>query len=215
MRPPLPLRLLLLLAPTTLCTRRVGPSGTPRPQLTKLGTVDIASCETTPLVINGSLWRFESVHSAYPGNVDTQRPKRSYFRFVQMDVEAGAITQPFAWRNELGCAYTEEGSSRVWAFGTYKGESTNEPGEITAFWSDDGMRSWESKVVLVGNATALKTVWNTSVHRGPDGTYIMAIETELFGSFTVNFATSKDLLNWEILNTTTCGSSPPPPLPMP
>jgi hypothetical protein len=149
-----------------------------------------------------SLWRFESLHSTNWGNIDTRTPKRSYFRFVNMGSEQGHVTPPFAFENELGCAYHEEGSQRVWAFGTFKGESTNGPGEITAFWSDDGMQTWDSKVVLVGNRTKLKTVWNTSVHKGPNGTYVMAIETQLYGSFTVNFATSTDLAGpWTVLDT--------------
>ena len=39
--------------------------------------------------------------------------------------------------------------------------------------------------------------------QGPNGTYIMAIETELYGSFTVNFAESSgDLAGpWTVLNT--------------
>ena len=87
-----------------------------------------------------------------------------------MGTEQGAVTPPFAYGNELGCAYHEPGSSRVWAFGTFKGFDSkggggNDPGVITAFWSDDGMQTWESKVVLSGNGTALKTVWNTSVHK--------------------------------------------------
>ncbi len=38
------------------------------------------------------------------------------------------------------------------------------------------------------------------MHRGPNGTYIMSIETQLYGSFTINFATSTDLLSWEVLD---------------
>ncbi len=148
-----------------------GPGNVDRPELEKLGTVDVSACETTPLVINGSLWRFESLHSANWGNVDTQIPKRSYFRFVNMGSEQGWVSPPFAWEYELGCAYHEEDSKRVWAFGTFKGHSTNEPGIISAFWSDDGMQTWESKVVLnstaavPGNGSSLKTVWNTYLVR--------------------------------------------------
>lgn len=68
------------------------------------------------------------------------------------------------------------------------------------------MRTWGSKIVLnatsaaPGNGSALKTVWNTSVYKGPNGSYIMAIETQLHGSFTINFATSTNLMDWEVLD---------------
>ena len=61
---------------------RASPAVPAGPLVQKLGTVDIAACETTPLVVNGSLWRFESLHGNNWGNVDTNVPKRSYFRFV-------------------------------------------------------------------------------------------------------------------------------------
>jgi hypothetical protein len=70
-----------------------------------MGTVDILLVETTPLVIEDRLYRFESVRPEYwnstmPALASDPGSGRSYFRFV--DVATGEPTHGFAsqvrWR---------------------------------------------------------------------------------------------------------------------
>ena len=158
-----------------------------RPEIRKLGTIDIDLVETTPLVFGDRLLRFEYVRKGYWGNGTGD----SYFRFV--DTEDDRPTAPFAPGCHLGSAYAE--GEWVYAYGIdLWGESV-----IRVFRSRD-LEEWE-----VGTALELpgRGIYNTSICRG-DGRYVMAIELgepeELVGRrFTIFFAESRDLLAWEML----------------
>lgn len=161
--------------------------GTKPARLRKLGTIDLDMVETTPVVFENRLYRFEYVRDRYWDN----HTGDSYFRFV--DVASGEATPSFGVGNHLGCAHIEDG--RAFAYGTndWGGDS------IHAFWSDD-LETWEE-----GTAIELPgwRAYNTSVCRGRDG-YMMAIELgdppELVGKrFTIFFAESKDLLSWSLM----------------
>src|SRR3954471_2601098 len=79
----------------------------PRPQIRKLGTLDLDMVETTPVVFRGRLDRFEYVRKDYHANTAGD----SYFRFI--DVATGKPTLAFALGYDLGCVYAEGDS--MWA----------------------------------------------------------------------------------------------------
>src|SRR5436309_195743 len=70
-----------------------------RPLIRKLGTIDLDLVETTPVVFNGRLYRFEWVREGYWNN---QR-KTNCFRFV--DHDTGEAMPPFADGHEFGSAF--------------------------------------------------------------------------------------------------------------
>src|SRR2546428_10060204 len=78
-----------------------------RPLIRKLGTIDLDLVETTPLVFNGRLYRFEWVREGYWNN---QR-KTNYFHFV--DHENGEVMPPFADVHEYGSAFLNENDINV------------------------------------------------------------------------------------------------------
>ena len=161
--------------------------GPARPQIRKLGTLDLDMVEATPVVFKDRLYRFEYVRKDYQPNTTGD----SYFRFI--DVETGRPTPAFAHGYDLGCAYAEGGS--IGTFGVDHWDGT----KIVAFRSDD-LKTWESHPALELPGWGL---FNTSVCKAGDR-YVMAIEVgmppEVVGvPFTNRFAESKDLNNWKLL----------------
>ena len=159
-----------------------------RPLIKKLGTIDIYGAEATPFVFNGRLYRFESTNVAHYAN-DTGV---NYFRIV--DSETRQIYPPFAHGCEYGCAYVEGGM--VYVAGTFPGGGE----KIKLFWSSD-FNHWEEKVILDLPGWGL---YNTSICKARDR-YFMAIEInapqDRTGAFfTINFATSTNLVDWEIMD---------------
>ncbi|MBI4558712.1 MAG: hypothetical protein HY706_14115 [Candidatus Hydrogenedentes bacterium] len=156
------------------------------PVIKKLGTIDCDLVETTPVVFHGKLYRFEYVRENYKRN----QTGKSYFRF--MDAASGQPTPSFAMGYHLGCAYVE--GETVYAYGVdrWGGET------IQAFRSTDlGKWSSQEAIRLPGWG-----IYNTSVCKS-DSDYVMAIEIgeppeEVGVRFTIRFARSKDLLNWQI-----------------
>jgi alpha-L-fucosidase len=161
--------------------------GPRRPEIRKLGTIDLDMVETTPVVFKGRLYRFEYVRPGYKPNATGD----SYFRFI--DVETGRATPAFAQGYHLGCAHAE--GPTMWAFGVDRWDGS----KVVAFRSDD-LESWESRPALELPGWGL---FNTSVCRAGDR-YIMAIEVgrppEVVGvPFTARFAESRDLKAWRLL----------------
>src|SRR4051795_4114229 len=159
----------------------------PRPQIRKLGTLDLDMVEATPVVFKDRLYRFEYVRKDYKPNTTGD----SYFRFI--DVAAGKPTPAFAHGYDLGCAYAEGGT--MWAFGVDHWDGTR----VVAFRSDD-LENWEKIPALELPGWGL---FNTSVCKAGDR-YVMAIEVgkppEVVGvPFTARFAESKDLKTWTLL----------------
>jgi alpha-L-fucosidase len=145
--------------------------------------------ETSPVVFNDRLYRFESVRLAYHGN----QIGDSYFRFL--DVEAGEPTPAFAKGFHLGSAFVE--GDAVYALGVDKWGGS----KITVFKSKD-LSQWEHRVAYEAPGWGL---YNTSVCKAGDR-YVMAVEVgappEAVGvGFTIFFAESKDLLTWKSLPT--------------
>jgi hypothetical protein len=158
-----------------------------RPQIRKLGTLDLDVVEATPVVFKDRLYRFEYVRKDYHANATGD----SYFRFI--DVATGEPTPAFARGFDLGCAFAEGGS--MWAFGTDHWDGTR----IVAFRSEN-LEAWEEHPALELPGWGL---FNTSVCKAGDR-YVMAIEVgkppEVVGvPFTTRFAESKDLEHWTLL----------------
>lgn len=158
-----------------------------RPEIRKLGTIDIYGAEATPFVLNGRLYRLESTNVAHYAN----RLGVNYFRIV--DTETRQAFPPFAHGCEYGCAYVE--GSTVFAAGTSPGGGHT----IKLFWTTD-LIHWQEKTILDLPGWGF---YNTSVCKA-GSRYIMAIEinapenrTGVF--YTVNFAQSVDLMHWEML----------------
>jgi hypothetical protein len=161
--------------------------GPQRPEIRKLGTLDLGMVETTPVVFRGRLYRFEYVRKDYHAN----RTGDSYFRFI--DVETGETTPAFAHGYDLGCAYPEGGT--MWAFGVDQWDGS----KIVAFRSDD-LKSWKAHPALELPGWGL---FNTSVCKAGDR-YVLAIEVgrppEVVGvPFTARFAESRDLRSWRLM----------------
>lgn len=158
-----------------------------RPVIKKLGAIDCDMVETTPVVFQGKLFRFEYVRQ------DRYKPNTtgdSYFRFI--DCATGGAAPSFGKGLHLGSAFVD--GSAVYAFGvTGWGAS-----RIEVLWSSD-MQHWES-----GTALDLPgwEIFNTSVCKGPEG-YVMAFEIgappeETGNGFTIRFAASKDCRTWRL-----------------
>jgi len=175
---------IFLLTPLVLDLRAQEPI---RPEIRKLGTVDLLMVETTPVVYRDRLWRFEYVRKEYRAN----KTGDSYFRFI--DVETGKATTAFAKGFDLGCAYADGDTMSVFGVDNWDGEN------IGVFRSSD-LEHWEQRPALKLPGWGL---FNTSVCKAGDR-YVMAIEVgkppEVVGvPFTMRFAESKNLVDWKLL----------------
>lgn len=156
------------------------------PVITKIGTIDCDTVETTPIVFKGKLYRFEYIRDKYYGN----QTGASYFRFV--DVATDTATPAFAQGYHLGCAFVD--GDTVYAYGVPKWGGK----AIHVFWSTD-LKEWKDQDAI----TLPKwEIFNTSVCKGKDE-YVMAFEIgapkeEAGNPFTMRFATSKDARTWAL-----------------
>lgn len=153
-----------------------------RPPIHVLGTVDLLLVETTPLVIDGKLWRFESVRPEYWDNRQSTGPTgSSYLRLV--DVASGSATVPFGLNHGLGCAVYDEATSTVYAYAT-SADSSSGGNSVVVFWSIDGMKTWQNKTAI-DFAKRKKKVYNTSVDKGKlkgKDVWVMSYETAIAGT---------------------------------
>jgi len=157
-----------------------------RPLIRKLGTIDCDMVETTPIVWKGKLYRFEYVREKY---YKPNKTGKSYFRFI--DVATGKPTPAFAAGHHLGSAHVEGDTVYVFGVDTWGGST------MQMWWSED-LKTWQTKTALNRPGWGM---YNHSVCKGPDG-YVMPIELgkppDVVGKrFTMRFAKSKDLFNWE------------------
>lgn len=166
-----------------------------RKEIKKQGTLKISAVEATPVVWNGRLIRFEWLRSSKWDSFHKQREKGSY-QFFDMETEA-PVGSEFAFDHAFGCCYEEDGT--MYAHGVRGSDGA--ANSIDVFWSRD-LISWESKEALVIPDDLM--IYNTSVCKGADGKYVMAIEIsgpeELVGpGFKCIFAVSSNLFDWELL----------------
>ena len=161
-------------------------SGSIMKKIRKLGTIDCDLVETTPVVFQGKLHRFEYVRIGYAGNTTGQ----SYFRFV--DHDTGSPSKPFAHGYHLGNVMVHKDTLFVTGTNMWDGE------RIDVFASSD-MEQWETWNALTLPGYGL---FNTSMCRGKNG-FVLMFEVgkphDVAGvRFTARFAVSEDLRNWEL-----------------
>lgn len=161
----------------------------------KKGTLKIGVVETTPVVWKGELLRFEWVRNHSWGKVSGVTRDVGCYHFVNMNTEEE--TPDFALDHSFGCCHAEGDTMYV--------HGTRGPGGgncLDVFWSKD-LINWESKTVFEFPEDI--NLYNTSVCKGPDG-YVMTIEiggtNPIVGrQFTIIFAKSENLIDWELLPT--------------
>jgi len=167
----------------------------PRKTMVKKGTLDIDIVETTPVVWQDRLLRFEWIRDSHFGNGYYGNTEGCcYFRFTDMHTEE--TTPAFARNCSFGSAHAENGVMYVYGVSGASGGQV-----MSIFWSTD-LVHWESREILSFSDTL--TVYNNSVCKGRDG-YYMSIELggdhEVVGTpFTMVFARSADLFNWTMLD---------------
>lgn len=180
-----------------------------RPVIEKRGTLDCDMVETTPVVFNGRLYRFEYVRAKY---YEPNTTGDSYFRFV--DVAAGTYTPSFARGFHLGSAHAHGGTMYVYGVEDW-GAS-----RMSVFWSTD-LENWQSRNVLdipgwtlYNNSVCMVPSAAAPPLRGQSAAWppadageaaVMAFEVgappEVVGHrFTTYFAASADLLNWHLVS---------------
>ena len=161
-------------------------AGAEPPVIVKLGTIDCDLVETTPIVFHGKLYRFEYVREQYAHNA----LKKPYFHFV--DVATGTNTTPFGLGLHLGFALVDGDSIYVYGVPTWGAD------KMTVCVSKD-LEHWQEQPALDLPGWSM---FNMSVCKGRDR-YVMAIEIDkpvdqAGAPFSARFATSKDLLHWEL-----------------
>ena len=165
-----------------------------RKRLKKLGTVKINVVESTPVVWEDKLLRFEWVRTNQWGGAGGIVREEGYYTFVDMETEKELT--PFAKDHSFGCAYAEDG--KMFVHGVRGGGGGN---ILDCFVSSD-LEHWESSVALTFPEDI--KLYNTSVCKG-NGKYVMAIEIggkhpAVGRPFTCIFAESSDLLHWSLLD---------------
>lgn len=159
-----------------------------RPKIVKKGTIDVDLVETSPVVFNNKVYRYEYVREGYWNN-DTGD---SYFRFV--DHDTGEATTSFAKGFHLGSAFVYKDTVYVTAVDIWDGE------RVFLFRSTD-LENWDRRLAfrLPGYG-----IFNTSLDRAEDKFVLMfeigKPEEEAGSRFTARFAVSDDLQQWEILS---------------
>jgi hypothetical protein len=157
-----------------------------RPEIKKLGTIDVDLVETSPVVFNDRVYRYEYVRHGYWNN----QTGDSYFRFV--DHKTNTPTTPFGTGYHLGSAFVDGDRAIVTAVDIWDGE------RIHLFTSTD-LETWEDWEALHLPGYGL---FNTSLCKAEDK-YVLMFEVgkpeEVSGApFTARFATSPDLKEWTL-----------------
>ena len=158
-----------------------------RPLIVKKGTIDCDLVETSPVVFNKKVYRFEYVRPRYWNN----KTGDSYFRFV--DHETGETTPPFAKGFHLGSAFVDNNTVYVTAVNIWDGE------QVHVFASND-LKNWEHWMAfeLPGYG-----IFNTSMTKAKNKYVLMfeigKPESEAGKRFTARFATSSDMKKWDVL----------------
>lgn len=184
---------------TPLTQARIGQ----RKRLKKLGTIKTNTVESTPIVLDGKLFRFEWVRTKQWSNAGGVERQVGYYQIVDMETEL-PLTM-FGLNHSFGCCYVED--EKVYVHGV-RGEGGGHI--IDCFWGSDlthwksgiGQKHWKASVALTFPDDI--QIYNTSVCKG-DGRYIMAIEIggknpAVGRAFTCVFAESSDLIHWSMLD---------------
>jgi len=165
------------------------------PKIRRHGTIKYGTVETTPIVFNETLYRFEYCRPAVSNalqlrNRDNPNPWSS-FHFI--DLKTGARTPSFARDHHFGCAYTDNGM--MYAVGV----AEKCGGDTLHIFSSTDLINWEccSEFHLPG-----WSIYNTGVCK-KNGQYVLLMEIstpaeEAGVPFTFRFATSPDMIHWEL-----------------
>jgi lysophospholipase L1-like esterase len=158
------------------------------PLIRRLGTIDLDLVETTPVVLNGRLWRFEWIRQGVGQQYWDNQRQTNYFRF--RDPSTGEITGPFADGHEFGSAFVK--GDTVYVTGTQGRDRVN------MFASRD-LKNWETWSVIQEGRYG---IFNTSICQAGDEFVIMfeidkPVE-EAGTPFTARFARSGDLREWKL-----------------
>jgi lysophospholipase L1-like esterase/pimeloyl-ACP methyl ester carboxylesterase len=157
-----------------------------RPLIRKLGTIDLDLVETTPVVLNGRLWRFEWVRQGIGQQYWANERQTNYFRF--RDPATGEVTAPFADGHEFGSAFVHDGTVYV--------TGTQGRGQINVFAPRD-LKTWETWTAVPAGRYG---IFNTSICKAGDE-FVLMFEIdkpaeEAGVAFTARFAKSRDLRTW-------------------
>jgi hypothetical protein len=156
------------------------------PKIKKLGTIDVGLVETTPVVFNNKVYRYEYVRIGYESN----KTGDSYSRFI--DHKTGQATPAFAKGYHLGSAFVNGDSVYVTAVDIWDGEN------IAMFVSSD-LETWSYRPVIHLSGYGM---FNTSLCKA-DNKYVLMYEIgkppeEAGKRFTARFLFSPDLVEWTV-----------------
>jgi len=189
------LAMLLLTMLGAGCARAGPVDNTGRPIIKKLGTIDCDLVETTPVVFQGKVYRFEWVRKSYLARKFEPGPwaQEGYFRFV--DHETGETTQPFARGYAFGSAFVEGDTVYVTGTSTEQGWT----GQRVQMFASRDLKNWETWPALDLRGFG---ICNTSICKAK-GEYVMMFEIhkpkeQAGAAFTARFAKSSDLRKWEL-----------------
>jgi pimeloyl-ACP methyl ester carboxylesterase len=159
-----------------------------RPFIRRLGTIDLDLVETTPVVFNGRLWRFEWVRQGTGQQYWDNQRQTNHFRF--RDPASGEATPPFADGHEFGSAFVYDGMAYV--------TGTQGRNRINLFTSRD-LKTWETSTVLNDPRYG---IFNTSMCKAGDE-FVLMFEIdkpveEAGAAFTARFLKSRDLKTWTL-----------------
>lgn len=165
-----------------------------RKKMKKLGTVKINVVESTPIVWEGRLLRFEWVRPSRWGVAGGIDREVGYYHFVDMETEEPVCE--FALDHSFGCCYAENGKMYVY------GVRGSGGGTVLDCFVSENLKDWECHEILSFPDDI--RLYNTSACKG-DGKYMLAIEIggenpAVGVPFTCVFAQSTDLMHWEMLD---------------
>lgn len=167
----------------------------PKKPLVKKGTLKIGVVETTPVVFHDRLLRFEWIRNHGWGKASGATQDVGYYHFIDMETEE-EVCPPFALDHSFGCCYAEDGVMYV------QGVRGNGGGNTLACMRSEDLIHWEMGEPIVFPEEI--RLYNTSCCKGKDG-YVLAIEIggkhpAVGRAFTIIFATSQDLMHWELMD---------------
>lgn len=167
-------------------------------RMKKCGTLKVDFVESTPIVWNDRLIRFEWVRNDQWSSQGLVKREHGYYHFVDMETEE-EVGAPFGLDHSFGACYAEDG--KMYVIG---GRGRGGGNILDLFWSED-LINWQEKEVLRFDED-VKT-YNTSICKAEDNEYALAIEiggpSPLVGRpFTIIFAKSTNIMDWELLDPT-------------
>lgn len=158
----------------------------------KKGTIEVGIVESTPVVWKDKLLRFNWKRSPDTNDEGNYTCEKGCFNFVDMETREEVCE--FAPGHSFGAAYVE--NEKMYVIGTKGGFGSK---QLNLFVSDD-LEHWEEHTIFYDPDWI---IYNVSFCKGSDD-YVMAIEIShpisIAGEhpYTIVFAHSKDLYNWEL-----------------